>query len=172
MKGFNMQKAKYITQAALIAALYAALTIGLAPIGYGGQQFRVAEAMAVLPVFTPAAIPGLFLGCILSNILSPMGLPDLIFGSTATLIAALLTRTIGEKLKNERSLLRIIMIPLPAVLINTVIIGAMLAWFYDLPFSIAAVGVLIGQSGSCYGLGIPLYFAILGLRKRNVIRFL
>ena len=167
-----MRKAKYITQAALIAALYAALAIGLAPLSYGGQQFRVAEAMAVLPVFTSAGIPGLFLGCILANFLSPMGLPDLIFGSTATLIAAVLTWAIGKHMKNERSLLRIILIPLPAVLINTVIIGAMLAWFYDLPFSIAAVGVLIGQTGSCYGLGIPLYFAILGLRKRNVIRFL
>ena len=167
-----MQKVRYITQAAIIAALYAALTIGLAPLSYGGQQFRVAEAMAVLPVFTPAGIPGLFLGCILANILSPMGLPDLIFGSIATLIAALLTFSIGEKIKNERSLLRIALIPLPAVLVNAIVIGPMLAWFYELPLLFTSVGVLIGQAGSCYGLGIPLYFTVLGLRKQNIIRFL
>ena len=167
-----MRKAKYITQAALIAALYAALTIGLAPLSYGGQQFRIAEALTVLPAFTPAAIPGLFLGCVLSNVLSPMGLPDLIFGSTATLIAALITWRIGKNIKNERSLLRIILIPLPAVLVNSLIIGMMLMWLEKLPFSVAALGVLIGQTGSCYGLGIPLYMIVLGLRRQNVIRFL
>ena len=167
-----MRKAMYITQAALIAALYAALTIGLQPLSYGGHQFRIAEALTILPVFTPAAIPGLFLGCMLGNVLSPMGLPDLIFGSMATLIAALLTFSIGEKIKNERSLLRIVLIPLPAVLVNAIVIGPMLSWFYELPLLFTSAGVLIGQAGSCYGLGIPLYFTVLGLRKQNIIRFL
>lgn len=78
-----------IVQAGLIAALYAALTLALAPISYGPLQVRVSEALAVLPILTPAAIPGLVIGTIVANGLGPLGLLDVIFGSLATLLGAL-----------------------------------------------------------------------------------
>ena len=82
----------FLVQAAVIAALYAALTLFLAPISFSGNQFRVAEALTLLPVITPAAIPGLAVGCIIGNITSPYGIVDIIFGTCATLLAAVCTR--------------------------------------------------------------------------------
>ena len=82
---------KVIAQAAIIGAMYAALTVLIMPASYGIMQFRVSEALTVLPIFTPAAIPGLFIGCVVANIVSPVGLIDVFVGSAATLIAAVLT---------------------------------------------------------------------------------
>ena len=81
---------RFISQAAIIAAMYAALTLSLYGMSYGQIQLRVAEALTILPYFTPAAIPGLFAGCIISNALGPNGLIDVIVGSLATLAAAIL----------------------------------------------------------------------------------
>jgi len=153
-------KTRYITHAALIAAGYAALTIGLAPISFGQQQLRVAEAMAVLPAFTPAAVPGLFIGCAISNTVSFLGLPDLIFGSLATLLSALLTSYAARALKDSGLALRALVLPMPAVIINAAVIGAMLSVLADIPFIAAAAGVLAGQALSCYGVGAPLYVAL------------
>ena len=75
----------------MIAALYAALTIALAPISFGPVQFRVAEALTLLPFFMPEAIPGLFIGCLLANFTGGFGIIDIVFGSAATLLAAWLT---------------------------------------------------------------------------------
>lgn len=80
----------FMTQAAMIAAIYVVLTYVFAPFSFGEVQIRIAEALTILPVFTPAAIPGLFVGCIVGNILGGAILPDIIFGSIATLIGALL----------------------------------------------------------------------------------
>ncbi|MDR1440300.1 MAG: QueT transporter family protein [Clostridiales bacterium] len=162
-------RARFVAHSALIAALYAALTIGLAPISFGEQQFRIAEALCVLPAFTPAAIPGLFVGCLISNTLSFMGLPDMIFGSLATLAAALLARRISKAGTGGHGLLRIALVPLPAVLVNAVAIGAMLAIFLSIPFGAAALGVAIGQAGACYGLGVPLYLLMANLERRNIL---
>ena len=76
----------FVVYGALIAALYTALTAALAPISFGAVQFRVSEALCVLPYFTPAAVPGVFAGCLLSNLLCGAAVPDVIFGSLATLI--------------------------------------------------------------------------------------
>ena len=78
----------FIVQAAMIAAIYVVLTYVFAPFSFGEVQIRIAEALTILPVFTPAAIPGLFVGCIVGNILGGAILPDIIFGSIATLIGA------------------------------------------------------------------------------------
>lgn len=80
----------FMTQAAMIAAIYVVLTYVFAPFSFGEVQIRIAEALTILPVFTPAAIPGLFVGCIVGNILGGAILPDIIFGSIATLIGAFL----------------------------------------------------------------------------------
>ena len=158
----QLSKVRFLTHASLIAAVYAALTIWLAPISFGQQQLRVAEALAILPAFTPAAIPGLFIGCAIANTVSFLGLPDIIFGSLATLISAQLTYMISRLLKDRGALLRSILIPLPAVIINTIVIGAMLAVLTEVSFWIAAMGVMAGQALSCYGLGVPLMFLLRG----------
>lgn len=78
----------FLTQAAMIAAIYVVLTMIFAPFSFGEVQVRVAEALTILPIFTPAAIPGLFVGCLIGNITGGAVLPDIIFGSIATLIGA------------------------------------------------------------------------------------
>ena len=155
-------KTRYITHAALIAAVYAALTILLAPISFGQQQIRVAEALTILPAFTPAAIPGLFIGCAIANTMSFMGLPDLIFGSLATLLSAQLTYMIAGRLRERGVAINAILLPLPAVIVNMVVIGAMLALLTEMSFWIAAIGVAVGQILSCYGLGAPLFLILRG----------
>ena len=73
------QKTLFMTQAAMIAAVYVVLTVVFAPIAFGQVQIRIAEALTILPVFTPAAIPGLFVGCLIGNIFGGSVLPDIIF---------------------------------------------------------------------------------------------
>lgn len=147
----------YITQASIIAAMYAALTYLLAPISYGQVQIRVAEALTVLPFFTPAAIPGLFVGCLTANILGPNGLADIIAGSCATLIAAVMSRFIKRKW----------LVPLPPVLVNTVVIGLMLNYITKAPLFLTMLYIFAGQTISCYGLGYPLMLLL--DRNRNKI---
>ena len=85
---------QYLTLGAMIAAAYTVLTLLAAALNlaYGEVQFRFSEALTILPVFTPAAIPGLALGCLLSNLWSGFGVADMVFGTLATLLAAIATR--------------------------------------------------------------------------------
>lgn len=141
-------KTKYLIQAAVIGAIYAVLTIVLAYFSYGPLQVRVSEALTVLPAFTPAAVPGLFIGCFISNLISPYGLVDLICGSIATLLAAFLSYKLRRKS---------FFVPLPPVLVNGVIVGGMLHFAYGVPNLLACMGwVALGQAISCYLLGWPL----------------
>jgi uncharacterized membrane protein len=103
---------KYIAQVGIIAALYAAITILLAPISYGPIQVRVSEALTVLPFLTPAAVPGLFLGCLVANVYGGLGLPDIIGGSLCTLLAAFLTYLVS---KTRRPILA----PVPPIVVNS-----------------------------------------------------
>jgi len=147
------KRIKYIVHAALIAAFYTALTVFFASISFGGLQFRVSEALTVLPAITSAAIPGLFLGCVLSNAFSFMGLPDMVFGSLATLLAAIATNRISRVIEKKSIALQLVLIPLPPVVINAVVIGVMLRIIADIPFITAVLGVFAGQFGVCYFLG-------------------
>ena len=143
---------RFILRAAVVAALYAAVTLLLAPISYGPLQFRVAEALTLLPMLTPAAVPGLFVGCVVANLMSPaVTLLDVVFGSLATLGAAILTR----RLRNRPAVAA-----LPPVLINALVVGAVLAFSYNLPFWLTALEVGAGQLGVCSLLGLPLYYAL------------
>ena len=151
----NIKKStQKIAIAALIACIYAVITVSLNFLSYGPVQFRIAEGLTVLPYFSPYAIPGLFVGCILSNIISPMGLPDLIFGSMATLIAAIITYYVGKSNLKFKKLLA----PLPSVIVNAVIIGFMLKVLYvkDVPLYLNMLYVGIGQLVCCYGIGLPI----------------
>ena len=143
---------KYITQAALIAAVYAAVTLALAPISYANIQLRVAEALTVLPAIFPSAIPGLFIGCILSNTLGPgAGILDIIFGSLATLLAAWLS----YKLRKHTYL-----VPLPPVIVNAVIVGYVVSFVNNLPLVLTMLQVGAGQRIACYALGLPLLMLV------------
>ncbi len=141
---------RLITRTALIAAAYAALTLALAPISYGPVQVRVAEALTVLPFFSVPSIAGLFLGCAVANVLGGYGLPDIVFGSLATLIAALLTRAV------RRAGLPVQLAPLPPVIVNAIIVPAYLSVLFEVPYWATAGQILLGQAVACYGLGYPL----------------
>lgn len=93
----KQSRGKYIASAAVIAALYGALTLVLSPISYNVMQVRLSEGLTVLALYTPAAVPGLFVGCFFANILGPGGLTDAIFGSIATLLGCLGVRALRRK---------------------------------------------------------------------------
>ena len=150
-----------ITQGAVIAALYVALTYVFAPISFREVQVRIAEALTILPVFTPAAVPGLFIGCILGNIVGGGLIPDVIFGSLATLIGAVFTRMLRKTSP--------FLAPIPPILSNTVIVPFVLKYAYliDLPIPLMMLTVCLGEVISCGVLGLLLYFAL--YRKKDAI---
>ena len=153
------EKLAHLVQSGIIAAVYAALTLLFSPLSFGLSRLRVSEGLCILPHFTPAAVPGLFLGCVIANIFGGFGLLDIVCGSLATLFAAYAT----YKIKNKW------LVPLPAVLANAVIVGAELAYLMNVPFWQAALGVGAGQAISCYVIGMPLLFALEKLQqKRNL----
>ena len=157
------KKLLFLTQAAMIAAVYVVLTYVFAPISFSEIQVRIAEALTILPVFTPAAIPGLFIGCLLGNIIGGALIPDVVFGSMATLIGAFFT----WKLRNMHPFLA----PIPPILSNTIIIPFVLKYAYliDLPIPLMMLTVGIGEVLSCGVLGLLLYYALRS-RKAQIFR--
>jgi uncharacterized membrane protein len=147
----DRKKIRYLVQAAVVAAIYAAMTYALAPISYGLVQVRISEALCVLPALMPAAVPGLFVGCLIANLLGGFGLLDIVAGSLATLIAAYCTYRLRR---------HIWLIPLPAVAINALVIGYVLNISLSMPYPVAAAYVFAGQAVACYGVGIPLYLTL------------
>ena len=148
--GFNTRR---LTLAALIAAVYTAATLFLPIPQYGGMQFRVAEAMTLLPVLFPEAIAGLAVGCFLANLLGSPFVLDWIFGTLATLLAALWTRRMPN----------VYLAALPPVVCNAVIVGAEIAWFtvqdggaFWPAYGLNALTVGLGELAVCYLLGVPL----------------
>ncbi|WP_097028093.1 QueT transporter family protein [Clostridium peptidivorans] len=142
---------------AIIAAIYAVVTMYLTyPMSYQASQFRVAEALTILPFFSTAAIPGLFVGCLISNLLSPVGPLDIIFGSLASLIAAFMTYLIGKSNLRFKKYLA----PMPPVVVNALIVGWLLNYTLKWPIAITMLQVGFGQILACYGLGLPLMLFI------------
>ena len=152
----------FLTQAAVIAALYVVLTLLANALGLANYsiQVRFSEALTILPIFTPAAVPGLFVGCLLSNILTGCIFWDIIFGPIATLLGAIGTRLLRKKSKWLATL--------PPVLSNTLIVPFVLAFAYkfdgSLPYFMLTVGV--GEIISCGVLGLILYSALNKYRKQ------
>lgn len=158
----NNKKIRFITSAALIAAMYAVLTIATWTFSAYEIQCRLSEGLCVLCAFTPAAVPGLFVGCLIANIMGGQML-DVIFGSLATLIAAIITRKIRKVSKW--------LIPLPTVLVNTIVIPFVLFYGYGFTnfgdvtstgavLAIYAFSIFAGEAIACYLVGIPLYIAL------------
>ena len=146
--------------AGVIAAVYAILTLAFAPISFAVYQVRVAEALAVLPLVSRAAIPGLYLGCMIANAYG-MGWHDVVFGSLITLAAAIATHLIGRiSERSVRPWLVMFLAPLPPVLFNAFGVSLYLAPILDVDYWFAVQMVGIGQIVACYGLGLPLLFAV------------
>ncbi len=147
-----MKKTRFLTQAAIIAAIYVVLTLISNALGLssGAIQLRISESLCILPVFTTAAIPGLFLGCLISNLMCGCVIWDIVFGSVATLIGAVFTCFF-----KKNKYLSVI----PPILSNTVIIPFVLKFAYGLPeglwYFVITIG--IGEILSCGVLGIILY---------------
>ena len=144
----------FICQAAIIAALYVVLTILIGAFASGPIQVRISEALTILPYFTPAAIPGLVIGCLFANLFTGCAMLDVIFGTTATLLGAL-----GSYALRNRSKW---LVPLPPIIANTVIVPYVLRFAYDVPDAIPymMVTVGIGEVLSCYILGMFLLYAL------------
>ncbi len=157
----NNKKVLHLVHGAIIAAFYAAATILISPISYGPVQFRISEALTVLSVFTPAAVPGLTIGCILANLASPYGVWDIIFGSLATLTASVSARKLRHIKFRGLPLLSIIM----PVIFNALIVGAEIAFLTPggsselAVFAVSALQVGAGELVVCLLGGIPLYYA-------------
>lgn len=155
------KKLQLTVQGALIAALYVTLTLAFAPFSFSEIQVRISEALTILPVFSPAAVPGLFIGCLLANTLGGAALPDIIFGSIATLLGAIGTRALKEA--------HPFLAPVPPIIANTLIVPFVLRYAYGIPapipFMMLTVG--IGEVISCGVLGLVLYYAL--RTRRNAI---
>ena len=148
---------KFITQAAVIAAIYVVLVVIFNYISFGPVQFRIAEALTILPYFTPAAIPGLFVGCIIANILGGAIVWDVVFGSIATLIGA-----IGTYLLRKHKWLA----PVPPIVANTIIVPFVLKFAYGSEgmFAMFFVTVGAGEIIVCGIIGMILLYALTPVR--------
>ena len=135
---------------AMIAALYAVLTIALPVLSYGagtGWECRISEALTILPMFLPAAVPGLFLGCLIANFFGGAVLWDVIFGSLATLVGAFFS----YKLKENRWL-----VPVPPIVANVIVVPLVLKYAYgisEVPLLLMMVYIFVGEFVSCFILG-------------------
>ena len=157
-----------MNRAAIVGALYAVLTLlsSVFGIAYGPVQFRISEALCLLPFLFPETAWGLFVGCWVANLISPYGPLDMVVGSLATLLAALWTAKCRRKW----------LAPLPPVVCNGILIGAVLAWQQSgsgetfLPaFALNGLSVALGEAVVCFALGLLLLRAVerTGLAERR-----
>jgi len=146
MKTTSQNRANTLTRAAIIAALYAALTLLLSPMSFGLVQVRVSEALTLLPILMPEAVPALFVGCLIANFLGGATILDIVFGSLATLLAAACTRVLRGRL------LPAMLMP---VLFNGVIVGLVVRFAYSpgVPAALCMLSVAAGEAVSCLLLG-------------------
>lgn len=167
----NKKKVNFVVLAGIIAAAYVVLTFvaNALNIAYGPIQFRVSEVMTILPILTPAAIPGLTIGCFIANLGSPYGAVDIICGTFATFLAAVLTYYSRKiTIKNLPVLSMFFPVIVNAIIIGLEITLLMPEGFKLTAFLITAFQISLGQLVVCYGLGIPLYFT---LKKSNFEKY-
>jgi uncharacterized membrane protein len=153
---------RYLATGGVVAALYIALTGLFAPISFSGLQFRVSEVLVLLPVLTPAAIPGVALGCLLSNLLfGGLGPVDIVFGTLATLLAAVGTRLLRRW---------VVLSPFPPIVLNALIVGTYLTMIipdYDVPLWLSMLYVGIGEAVVLYVVGLPLVLVMKRIDARH-----
>ena len=155
-----------ITRAGVIAALYAATSLVTAPIASGAIQLRLSEALTLLALIFPEAVPALFIGCALSNLITGCAVYDIIFGSLITLVAAALTYATGKVIKNTA--LKIFVGGLFPVFLNALFLPLIWMLCYgtgEYIYILQVAFLTVGQSVSVYALGVPLIIAI---NKRKI----
>lgn len=165
------KKSYYLTQAAAIAALYVVLTLIANTFGLANYaiQVRFSEALTILPFFTSASIPGLFVGCLLSNLITGCAVADTICGSLATLVAAIVTYVVSDRLKHSKG--AEYLAPIPPIVANTIVVPLVLYYAYGLnevpalfgslhPILYFALTVCVGEIISCGVLGVALLKAL------------
>lgn len=148
-------KSKRIAFAGITAAAYCVITVAAAPLSYGAVQFRFAEALMIFCMFSSSAVWGLTVGCFIANLFTTVGIPDLVFGTFATLGAGLAL----TKIKNPW------IAPVPVILMNGILVGLELALFTDsgaflTAFGLGVLSVGAGEAAVMYLLGIPLYYLL------------
>lgn len=165
MKNFTV---KHLVRTAVIAALYTAITMALAPISYGQVQFRISEAMTLLAFIDPWYVPGLFVGCILANLSSPLGMLDVAVGSAATLISVAAMAQIGRKMgMNLKGLMLATLMP---VIVNGLMVGLELNFLFQIPLYLAAAYVAAGEFVVVSVFGTVLFRQI--IRNEALLRLL
>lgn len=140
------KETRFIVKAGMIAAIYIILTLVMGEASFGPVQFRISEAMTILPFFEPAAIPGLFIGCFLSNIFGGFGIIDIVFGSLTTLLAAYLT----SKMPNKY------LATLPPILLNAFIVTIWISSLSNLPYMPTVYTIGFGELISAGVIGVIL----------------
>lgn len=156
MKTHVQSRVRFFSEVAVIASIYAVLTVVLSFISYGEIQFRIAEVLLILMCFRRSAGPGMVLGCAIANLFSPFGLVDLVLGTLATALGCL-----GAYLLRKQP---VGIMVIPTIVANTIIVGIELLVFAGVPFWLGGGAVFIGEAAVLYILGIPFYWA---LKKLN-----
>lgn len=152
------RKTRSIVTTAIVAALYATLTLSLAFISYGPIQFRLSEVMTLLPLFSKKYIIGLTIGCFLANLLGLYGVPDMIFGTIATFISVYLVYLTGKYMKDKKSY--VYAASLWPVIVNAIIVAVQLKIFFGMPLFITMLQVGFGQFVVITIIGVPLFKAV------------
>lgn len=169
----NKSLTKRLCRAGVIAALYVALTYAFMPFAFGPFQVRPAEALCILPLFFPEAVPALFIGCMLSNIASPYAIYDMTIGASATLVAAVATHAVGLVCKKDW--LKITLGGLFPVLVNAFVIPLVIVFLCGgadgytsakVAYFVYVGSIALTQTVWVYGLGTPLYFGVKRVLKR------
>ncbi len=151
-------KTRSIAITAIVAALYATITITLSFISYGPIQFRLAEIMTLLPLLNKKYILGLTLGCFLANVLGTYGVVDTIFGTIATFISVYLVYLTGKLMKDKKS--KVLISSLWPTIVNAIIIGIELKVFFGFPLFLSMIQVGFGQFVVITIIGVPLFKSI------------
>lgn len=146
---------KKLVKAALVAAIYAALTIVLAPISYGPVQFRLSEVLVLLAFIDPFYIVGLTIGCLLANILGGLGIMDIVFGTLATFLSVSAISLTAKYIKSKK--LSLIIASLCPTIFNGVIIGWMLNYVLGVPLVLTMLQVGIGEFVVVTVVGVPVF---------------
>ena len=152
------KKTRSIVTTAIVAALYATLTLSLAFVSYGPIQFRLSEVMTLLPLFSKKYIVGLTIGCFLANLLGLYGVPDMIFGTIATFISVYLVYLTGKYMKDKKSY--VYAASLWPVTVNAIIVAVQLKIFFGMPLFITMLQVGFGQFVVITIIGVPLFKAV------------
>jgi len=146
--------------------MYAVMTLAIPAISYGPFQFRAAESLTLLPILFSEAVAGLTIGCLIANVFSPYGWYDMVFGTAATLIAAVLTRFIATRKRLKDMEIMPVLASFPPIFVNALVLPLIWLWFAgDKGYFLNMWTIMATQSAVIFILGLPLY---LGIKKTKI----